>query len=403
LGSRTYELTNHLGNVLATISDKKIGHDSSGVVNYFTAEVLSQNDYYPFGMAMPGRKYFVQVPYRYGFNGKENDNEIKGEGNQLDYGARIYDPRLGKFLSVDPLEQEYPELTPYQFASNRPIDGIDVDGTEFSKAKLLEILGQAKAKLGPLATESAIVLRVSFNAATNANTFGISDNLPGFLSTNNLDDYDNDYDKSLYLYGRILGDVAAGLQGGAEIGAGGATAAAGGGMSASGVGAVAGLPTAVVGGVVVGHGAAVGAAAATDIGWALKKLEGLSDGVDNSKNENTPEQAINNQVQSAHQKNPSASNTVKAKDLPLLHSEENIVKSADYQKIKKLSDEELIKSVTNPTNYKKVTINTKTGKLVDGNTRIYEIKRRGLDVDVPVDRYTPNDSAFPDLKEPVKK
>ena len=98
LGSRTYELTNHLGNVLATISDKKIGNDSSNVVNYYIAEVLSQNDYYPFGMLMPGRKYEVGNGYRYGFNGKENDNEVKGEGEQQDYGMRIYDPRVGKIF-----------------------------------------------------------------------------------------------------------------------------------------------------------------------------------------------------------------------------------------------------------------------------------------------------------------
>jgi RHS repeat-associated protein len=59
--------------------------------------------------------------YRFGFNGKENDNEIKGTGNQQDYGMRIYDPRLGRFLSVDPITSEYPELTPYQFASNTPL------------------------------------------------------------------------------------------------------------------------------------------------------------------------------------------------------------------------------------------------------------------------------------------
>lgn len=42
--------------------------------------------------------------YRYGFNGKENDNDVKGiEGSQQDYGMRIYDPRLGRFLSVDPV------------------------------------------------------------------------------------------------------------------------------------------------------------------------------------------------------------------------------------------------------------------------------------------------------------
>jgi len=70
--------------------------------------------------------------YRYGFNGKEKDDEVKNkEGTQLDYGMRIYDTRLGRFLSVDPLQREYPELTPYQFSSNRPIDGIDRDGLEW--------------------------------------------------------------------------------------------------------------------------------------------------------------------------------------------------------------------------------------------------------------------------------
>ena len=46
---------------------------------------------------------------------------------------RVYDPRIGKFLSVDPLSPKYPELTPYQFASNRPIEGVDLDGLEFTK------------------------------------------------------------------------------------------------------------------------------------------------------------------------------------------------------------------------------------------------------------------------------
>ena len=83
-------------------------------------------------MVQPGRKYSVGSGYRYGFNGKENDNEVKGEGNQQDYGFRIYDPRLGRFLSTDPLTKSYPELTPYQFASNRPIDGTDLDGLEYN-------------------------------------------------------------------------------------------------------------------------------------------------------------------------------------------------------------------------------------------------------------------------------
>ena len=78
---------------------------------------------------MPGRT-FNSSSYRYGFNGKENDNEVKGEGNQQDYGMRIYDSRLGRFLSVDPLTKSFPELTPYQFGSNNPIWNIDLDGLE---------------------------------------------------------------------------------------------------------------------------------------------------------------------------------------------------------------------------------------------------------------------------------
>ena len=67
-------------------------------------------------MMQPGRKYSAGGSYRYGFNGKENDNDVKGiEGSQQDYGMRIYDPRVGRFLSVDPITNKYPELTPFQF------------------------------------------------------------------------------------------------------------------------------------------------------------------------------------------------------------------------------------------------------------------------------------------------
>lgn len=68
--------------------------------------------------------------YRFGFNGKEKDKETYGEGNEYDYGFRIYNPRIGKFLSVDPLTIKYPMLTPFQFASNTPIQAIDLDGLE---------------------------------------------------------------------------------------------------------------------------------------------------------------------------------------------------------------------------------------------------------------------------------
>jgi RHS repeat-associated protein len=128
-GKQVFELSNHLGNVLATISDKKLQVSTNTTSNdYFEAEVQTVQDYYAFGMQMPGRK--MSGGYRYGFNGKENDNEVKGEGNQQDYGMRIYDGRIGKFLSVDPLTSKFPFYTPYQFSSNSPISSIDLDGLE---------------------------------------------------------------------------------------------------------------------------------------------------------------------------------------------------------------------------------------------------------------------------------
>jgi RHS repeat-associated protein len=76
---------------------------------------------------MPGRNYSSGTSYRYGFNGKENDKEGPV---QYDYGFRIYDPRLMRFKSVDPLTKSYPWYTPYQFAGNSPICFIDMDGGE---------------------------------------------------------------------------------------------------------------------------------------------------------------------------------------------------------------------------------------------------------------------------------
>ena len=63
------------------------------------------------------------------FNGKEDDQEW-GSSLVQDYGFRLYNPGIGKFLSVDPLRKQYPELTPYQFASNTPVAAIDLDGLE---------------------------------------------------------------------------------------------------------------------------------------------------------------------------------------------------------------------------------------------------------------------------------
>ncbi|MBI3518087.1 MAG: hypothetical protein HY062_01850 [Bacteroidetes bacterium] len=72
--------------------------------------------------------------YPYGFNGKLKDDEDYGEGNAYDYGYRLLDTRLGKFMSVDPMTKSFPGWSPYPYAMNRPIDGIDMDGLEWEQS-----------------------------------------------------------------------------------------------------------------------------------------------------------------------------------------------------------------------------------------------------------------------------
>jgi len=128
-GDKRYELSNHLGNVLVVVNDKKIPGDANAAIPYYNSDIVSYSDYDPFGMELPYRQHDTPA-YRYGFNGKEKDDEVMGEGSYQDYGMRHYNPRLGRFFNVDPIADEYPELTPYQFASNTPICAIDLDGLE---------------------------------------------------------------------------------------------------------------------------------------------------------------------------------------------------------------------------------------------------------------------------------
>ncbi len=88
--------------------------------------------------------------YRYGFQGQEMDDEIKGEGNSLDFTFRMYGSREGRFLSLDPLSAQYPHNSPYVFAENRVIDGIELEGLEYldkDKAMVEAISGTLFIKL----------------------------------------------------------------------------------------------------------------------------------------------------------------------------------------------------------------------------------------------------------------
>jgi RHS repeat-associated protein len=89
---------------------------------------------YSFGMPMPGRS-FNSGEYRYGFQGQEKDDELKGEGNSVNYKYRVHNPRLGRFFSIDPLAPDYPWNSPYAFSENRVIDGVELEGLEFQEIR----------------------------------------------------------------------------------------------------------------------------------------------------------------------------------------------------------------------------------------------------------------------------
>ncbi|MCB9236126.1 MAG: hypothetical protein H6581_31045 [Bacteroidia bacterium] len=91
------------------------------------------NDYYAFGMLMPGRNQSSDS-YRYGFNGMEKDDEVKGTGNSYDFGARLLDVRLGRWLSVDPYWKKYMPISTYHFTLNKPIVFKDNNGKEVTDA-----------------------------------------------------------------------------------------------------------------------------------------------------------------------------------------------------------------------------------------------------------------------------
>ncbi len=129
IGRKQYELSNHLGNVLASISDRRIARDDNYdmIIDYYNADISSTNDYYAFGSIMQDRsigKYF------YGFQAQEVDNEIKGNGNSVNFEYRMHDTRIGRFFAVDPLSKSYPWNSSFAFSENKVIAWLELEGLE---------------------------------------------------------------------------------------------------------------------------------------------------------------------------------------------------------------------------------------------------------------------------------
>jgi RHS repeat-associated protein len=132
LNQKRYELTDHLGNVRAVVSDRKLCDNSALPTppTLYRAEVLNQTDFYPFGMISRSTTA-SGGDYRFGFQGQEKDDEVYGApGTSLAFEYRMNDPRIGRFLSIDPLVKNYPDISPYAYVANSPIVYVDIDGRE---------------------------------------------------------------------------------------------------------------------------------------------------------------------------------------------------------------------------------------------------------------------------------
>ncbi len=134
VGNRNYELKNHLNNVLTVISDIVYPLSSDNTtIDWYETGIGQISDYSPFGVQLDGRTISAGIAdqnYRYSFQAQEKDDEIKGEGNSINFEYRMHDPRLGRFFIIDPLTKKYPHNSSYAFSENRVIDAVELEGAE---------------------------------------------------------------------------------------------------------------------------------------------------------------------------------------------------------------------------------------------------------------------------------
>jgi RHS repeat-associated protein len=176
IGEKSYELNDHLGNfndtwvlssktlsginpvrnlseatgIRVVISDRKYlaDRDDSNTIttgDNFVPEVLSANEYGAFGNLLNGRG-FSKRAYSRGFNGMLKDDDVKGNGNSYTTEFRQYDPRIGRWLSLDPVNELMVQISPYCGLDNNPIWLSDPKGD--SPPWLLRLLMQASRLLG---------------------------------------------------------------------------------------------------------------------------------------------------------------------------------------------------------------------------------------------------------------
>ena len=157
--SYEYDLKDHLGNVRMTI--KSNGSDQP--------LILQKDSYYPFGLKIAGLSYLQGPENNYTYNGKELTDEFGL--NWYHYGARYYDPQIGKWHSIDPADEFH---SPYNYCGNNPVMFVDPDGCEVQYADDIQGLSEYYAPI------------YNFDTTTDMST-GIVSWAAGYYTANNAE------------------------------------------------------------------------------------------------------------------------------------------------------------------------------------------------------------------------
>ena len=156
-------VTDHLGSVRA-------------VVDGISGEVVETNDYYPFGSRWNTTASLTDQTNRFRYNSKEE--QFKFGTPYIDYGARQYDPVLGRWFAQDPLSEKYYSISPYAFCAGNPVKYLDPDGEDPTLPARM-VIGAAIG--GAVSGTAAIIKGKSFTEVIAATAGGAVDGVIGSI------------------------------------------------------------------------------------------------------------------------------------------------------------------------------------------------------------------------------
>ncbi|HFK5529575.1 TPA: RHS repeat domain-containing protein, partial [Elizabethkingia anophelis] len=184
-----YNYTDHLGNVRLSYTKGASGG----------AEIIEENNYYPFGLKHQGynSSSLANNAYQYKYNGKELQ-----ETGMYDYGARMYMPELGRWGVVDPLAEKYQTISSYQYVANNPINAIDPDGKSISPifdSETGNYLGNDSK--GFLSGEVLFMKKNTFDRLSKESESGVIDHNKAIENSTSISELNNSR-HSLILFGK---------------------------------------------------------------------------------------------------------------------------------------------------------------------------------------------------------